>query len=388
MAGSSNAVLKALGRWERKGLLSGESVAALREEVEEETRAATGRMAQFALAATGGAVLIIAGATFLAWVWPGMGYASQSLTLGIVGIMILALGVRLFGPPSLIPVSYLLQLSAPVLILLALAYSENSWPDRTPGGVVAGILGLVVGGGVVRYALKRDPVLGALQAVFSFLFFFLFLDRALGLGIEASLWVMDGMGLLGLAWLGFRLRDPVAPEWTLNTFVAFLYVSLFLVMVSAEILWDLDSTMVIPGDLWLLTVTGISVWALQEGVPLHLQRDWYQRQLAYCLLLAVPFSFMTVLDAMRLGANTAAATLTVIGSLGLWYGIRRGFRAVLVTSCLVLLIAAWYYGVEKAGALGAVLALGGMAAILFFVAARLAPSKAASGSGIAGGGGR
>ena len=81
MARSSSPVLRALDRWERKGLLPRDSAAVLREEVETEIQAATGRMIQFALAATGGAVLIIAGATFLAWVWPEMGYAGQATTL-------------------------------------------------------------------------------------------------------------------------------------------------------------------------------------------------------------------------------------------------------------------------------------------------------------------
>jgi hypothetical protein len=88
--------------------------------------------------------------------------------------------------------------------------------------------------------------------------------------------------------------------------------------------------------------------------------------LAYCIVLAIPFTFMTTLEAMRAGPNTAALTLAAIGGAGLWYSIPRGMRWVLATSCLALLIAAWYYGAEKAGALGAVLALVGMSVILFW----------------------
>ena len=375
MVRSSSPVLRALTRWETKDLVSPELASALREEVEEELKGESQRWAQFALAATGGAVLMIAGATFLAWVWPEMGYAGQSITLGIIGVLVLGLGVRLLGPPRLIPVAYLLQISAPVLLVMALAYSENAWPDRTFGGVVVGVVSLVLPFVIVMLAFRKDPVLGALQAIFSFLFFFLFLDRALGMGMEASLWVLDGLGLLGLGWLGYRLRDPQGPEWILNTFFAFLYASLFLVFLSGELLWDLGEFVIIPADVWLLTVAGVSLWALQEGVPVHLRRDWYERQLAYCIVLAIPFSFITTLEAMSAGPNTAALTLAGIGGAGLWFSIPRGIRSVLLASCLALLIAAWYYGGEKAGALGAVLALTGMSVILFWGAARLGRSR-------------
>jgi hypothetical protein len=366
MSKGSNPVLRALVRWETKDLISSDLAGALREEVEGDLKGESQRWAQFILAATGGAILIIAGATFLAWVWPEMGYASQSLTLGVIGILVLGAGVRLLGPPRLIPVAYLLQISAPVLIIMALAYSENAWPDQTFGGVVAGVMSLAFPLVIVGLALRKDPVLGALQAVFSFLFLFLFLDRALGLDLRTSLWVLDGVGLLGLGWLGYRLRDPQGPDWTLDTFLALLYASLILIFISGEVLWDLESFIIIPADVWLLTVAGISVWALQEGVPVHLQRDWYERQLAYCIVLAIPFTMMTTLEAMRAGPTTTALTLAAIGGAGLWYSIPRGMRWVLATSCLALLIAAWYYGAEKAGALGAVLALTGMSVILFW----------------------
>ena len=244
---------------------------------------------------------------------------------------------------------------------------------------MAGVISLTLPLLIVSLALRKDPVLGALQAVFSFLFLFLFLDRALGLGMETSLWVLDGVGFLGLAWLGYRLRDPQCPEWTLNTFLAFLYASLFLVFLSGEILWEMEEFVIIPADVWLLTVTGVSLWALQEGVPVHLRRDWYERQLAYCIVLAIPFSFITTLEAMSAGPNTAALVLAGIGGAGLWFSIPRGIRSVLLASCLALLIAAWYYGAEKAGALGAVLALTGMSVILFWGASRLGRPRATPG---------
>ena len=368
---NSSPVLRAIGRWVQKGLLSEETARLLRSEVEEDLRSEGQRWTQFALAATGGAILIIAGATFLAWAWPEMGYAGQALSLGVVGALVLGLGVRLLGPPRLVPVAYLLQLSGPFLLLMALAYSENAWADRTFGGIVAGVLALSIPFLSVGLAIRKDPVLGALQAALSFLFLFLFLDRALGLGLRASLWVLDGVGVAGLAWLAFRLRDAKGPPWVLNTFFAVLYASLILMFFTGDILWDLEEFTIIPADIWLLTVAGISVWALQEGVPVHLQRDWYARQLAYCIVVAIPFGFITTLEAMKAGPDIAATLVAGIGVLGLWYSIPRGIRSVLVASCLALLVAAWYYGAEKAGALGAVLALTAMSVLLFWAASKL-----------------
>jgi len=376
MARTSNAVLRALGRWERKGLVTQELGATLRAEVEEELRGESRRWTQFALAGTGGAILIIAGATFLAWAWPEMGYAGQSVALGVIGAVVMALGVRLLGSPRLIPVAYLLQLSGPFLLFMALAYSENAWADKTLGGVVVGALALALPFVTVTLALRKDPVLGALQAAFSFLFFFLFLDRALGLGMETSLWILDGVGLAGLAWLGFRLKDPEGPPWILNTFFAVLYSSLLLVFFSGDLIWELEEFVIIPADVWLLTVAGISLWGLQENVPIRLQRDWFERQLAYCIVLAIPFGFLTTLEAMKAGPNTAALTVAGIGVLGLWFSIPRGIRSVLIASCLALLIAAWYYGAEKAGAMGSVLALTVMAVVLFWASSRLGQGKA------------
>ncbi len=381
--GGSDPVHMALDRWEGKGLLSPDLASVLREEVQEVGRGETVRWAQFALAATAGAILIIAGATFLAWVWPEMSYGGQSAVLGVIGALVMLGGMRLQGRTRLAPVAYLLQISGPILILLALAYSENAWADATPGGVTAGILGLLLPFFTVGFALGKDPVLGSLQAVLSFLFFFLFLDRALGLGLESSLWILDGMGILGLAWLASRLRDPETPEWTLNVFLGLLYASLFLLFVSGEVIWEMEAMVMVPANLWLLMVAGFSVWALQDSAPPRFQKDLFERQLAYLVLTAIPFAFITVLETLELGANSAALTVACVGAAGLWYSIPRGFRWVLVTSCLALLIAAWYYGAEKAGALGAVLALAAMSALLFWISSRMgrAGSKARRATG-------
>lgn len=375
MSPSTNETLKVIGRWEGKGLLPQAVAAVLRAEVEAEGWRESRRWSQYLLAATGGAVLVMAAGTFLAWVWPELGYVGQSVTLAVVGAAVMATGLTFTARARWTAVAYLLQVVGPLMIVMAVAWSENGWPDRTVGAVGAGILALLTSAVAVGYALRKDPLLVALQAPLSFLFIFEFLDRALGLDVKASLWVLDALLVLALAATGFRLRKPGGPPWTLGAFTSFLYASLVLLIFSGVILWDMERYAVIPMDIWLLTVAGISVWGLQGSVPEHLRHEGYERQLAYCILLWVPFGFFTTLGAMRSGPDLAAGGVAAVGGLGLWYALPRGRRAVLVTSCLTLLAAAWYYGSAKGGALGAVLALVAVAGVLFWGSTRMADTR-------------
>jgi hypothetical protein len=300
-----------------------------------------------------------------------MGYGGQSVTLGIIGLLILGLGLRLRGRGRWGPVAYLLQLAGPVLLVMALAYSENAWPDGSFGGIVAGGLGLLIPVALVALSLRRDPVLASLHVVLAFLFLFLFLDRALGLELRTCLWILDGVLVVGLAFLAIRLRDESGPEWVFNFFTALLFAAPVLVAMSGEILWEMEEWTIIPLDVWLIIVTLLSLWAMREEAPVQLKRDWYERQLAYCLVVGIFFAFITTLEAFDAGPNTAALTVAALGGLGLWFALPRGSRPVLLASCLALLIAAWYYGAEKAGALGAVLALSVTSAVLFWGSSRI-----------------
>ena len=377
MPRTSHPVLRALSRWEAKGLLTPEVTAGLRGEMEEELQEEGRRWSQYLLAGTGGAVLIVAGSTFLAWAWPSMGPAGQALSLGVIGLLILGLGIRLPGAGRWVPVAYLLQISGPVLVFMAFVHSERAWPDGTLGGVGAGVLGLVIPLVLVWISLRRDAVLAAIQAALGFLFLYAFFDRALSLDEETILWILDGIMVVGLAGVGYRLKDPEGPEWAMPVFASLVFAALILLIFSGDALWHLDAYTVVPLDIWLITVAGLSFWGLQEGTPAHLRRDWLERVLALCVLLGIAFGFMTTLEALDTGPTAAAMTVGGVGGLGLWYALPRGSREVLVTSCLALLISSWYYGAETGGALGAVLALAIMAAVLFWGSARLGKGAAA-----------
>jgi hypothetical protein len=368
---SSNDVQKAIRRWETKGLIPPPLGDTLRAEVEAEERGESTRWSQYLLAATGGAVLVIAAGTFLAWVWPEMGYGGQAATLGLVGVLVMATGVALGSRQRWRAVSGLLQVAGPVMIIMAAAWSENAWRDRSAAGIAAGLVVLTASALALAAARKQGELLMALQVPLSFLATFEALDRGAGLQVKTILWILDGVLLVALAWTAIRLRKPGGPTWLLGTFTAFLYASLVLLLFSGVIVWDLKRFAIIPVDIWLLAVAGLSMWGLQPDIPEYLRHEAYERQLAWCILLWIPFGFFTTLVSLRSGPSEAALVVAAAGALGLGYALPRGSRAVLVTACITLLAAAWYYGVSKAGALGAVGALAATAVLLLWASSRL-----------------
>jgi hypothetical protein len=383
MIRTSHPVLRALHRWEAKGLLSPDTAEPLRREVEGELRREGRRWSQYLLAATGGAVLIIAGSTFLAWVWPGMGPAGRSLILGAIGLAILGLGLRMPGTGRWAPVAFLLQLCGPVLIFFAMMYSAQAWPDGSAGGIAMGSVGLVLPPVLVYLGLRKHPALAALQLALGFLFLYGFFARALNLPEQTFLWILDGLLLVGLAFLGTRLQDPEGPDWAMPMFASLCLSAFVLLAISGEVIWHMDAYTVIPMDLWLIIVAGLAFWGQQEDAPAHLRRDWFEIVLALCVLAGIVFALTTTLEAFATSPEVAALSVAAVGGLGLWYSLPRGSRVVLVASCIAFLIAAWYYGAEKGGALGSVLALTVMAVVLFWGSSRVgaggdSPSSAAS----------
>jgi hypothetical protein len=291
--------LRAIDRWEGKGILSQPLAVSLRAEVESEGWSESRRWSQYLLAATGGAVLLIAAGTFLAWVLPELGFGGQAITLALAGVVILALGIGFTAWARWRPVAYFLQVAGPIMIVMAAAWSENAWPDRSLQAVAAALVVMIAAVAALAVAVRKDDLLVALQAPLFFLYLFGALDRALGLDTNVILWALDGLLVVALAITGFRLRKPGGPVWLLGAFAAFLYSSLVLMLFSSLVIWDMDRFAVIPLDIWLLAVGGLSVWGLQGSVPEHLRNDAYERQLAYVILLWIPFGFFTTLEAMR-----------------------------------------------------------------------------------------
>ena len=110
--------------------------------------------------------------------------------------------------------------------------------------------------------------------------------------------------------------------------------------------------------------------------PPALQRDWFGHRLAWCVVLAIPLGFLTTLEVMDASPEIAALAVGAIGGSAMAYGLRRE-RSVLVAGCVTLLCAAWCFGVDRGGVLGAVGALAATAALLFWLSARLGRSPSA-----------
>ena len=366
-------VAAALERWERDGRLSTEQVRDLTAEAVAHA-AKSGRSAfQYVVAATGGALVLIAAGVLGDWAWPRMGEEGRTLVLLVAGFIVHLLGLYVEGRDRWKPAGYLLQVAGLLVVLAACVYSEQPWPDMSVPATVIGAACLLLPLLLAYRAIGRDPFMPAVHVALGLAFLAVFLDRATPLSEDAIVWTLDGVLLVIALGLVLRLRRPTggrAEEWALNAFVGALYAGLVLVMLTALGPLDLGKDAAWAFDAWLAVVTALTLWGI-HAAPLALQRDWFGRQLAQCVLFAIPLAFYTTLETLDLPAEAAALTVGGIGGLAMAYALRLEERSVLVAGCLALLSAAWYYGVERGGALGVVAALVATAALLFWLSARL-----------------
>ena len=370
----ADAVDAALDRWERAKLLSPEVAASLRAEAQRHAAQSGRRTAQYALAATGGAVLLVAAGVLGDWLWPRMEVGGRTLVLALVGVAVHGIGLYLRWGERWRPASYLLQTAGLLILLGTYMYSEAAWADVTAGGTVIGVLALMTPlVAAPRSLLRREPVMPGVHLALFLGFLAVFLDRATSLSADAIVWVLDAVLVVLAALLLLELRrarEAEETEWALNAFVMALYAGLVLLITTSMGPLNLEEESVYPIDVWLLLVTGLTLWAI-HGAPPALQRHWYERQLGLAILMWIPLLFFTVDELLDAPSEVAALCIATVGALGLRHAIRYGGRSTLASSCLALTLAAWYYGVDRGGALGAVLALAATAALLFWVSTRV-----------------
>jgi hypothetical protein len=366
------AVEAALDRWEDAGLLSPELASSLRREAQEYAARSSGRTARYALAATGAAVLLVAAGVLADWLWPLLEARTRTLIVGLVGLAVHGLGILLGGRARWRAASVFLQVAGLLVLLGTYMYSEAAWDDGSPGGILVGLLALATPLATApRSLLSRDPFMPAFHLSLLLGFLAVFLDRATPLSADAILWVLDGvLVVLGMLLLRALARDPEGSDWALNAFVMAMYAGLLLVALTGLEVFRLDESTLYGVDAWLLGMTALTLWGIHRAPP-ALQRDWFERQLGGTVLLWIPFLFATCIELWDAPAELTALLVGGVGAAGLWHSVRFGGRQTLVASCLAVLAAAWYYGIERGGALGVVLSLGLSAAFLFWVSTRI-----------------
>lgn len=381
MSRDADAVFEAIDRWERSALIDAETARALRREAEETAEAGTRRLSQYVLAATAGTVLLIAGGVFLGWSWPLLGDPARATLLGLVALAVLFLGARMERGRRWLPVSYLMQTAALGLLLTAFVYSERAWGDVTLGGIVAGILALAVPIVLAPRAMRRSAVMPAVHLAFALAFLAVFLDRATPLSEDTIVWTLDAV-LLGAVLVLMRMlrNDPEGERhpWLLNAFVTAISAGFVLIGLTAVGPLGLEDEAVLPLDLWLLLAVTLTVRGIASD-ELGARRAWLGTLLSYQVLLAVPFGFYTALEYLDGPPELAALLVGGVGVVAFGYGNRKGIRPVMATSALAFVAAAWFWGVERGGALGAVLALGLTAAGLFWISGRAGTPDAPEG---------
>jgi hypothetical protein len=366
-------VAEALERWRDVGLVSPIQADALRAEAEAHARGSGRRGFQYVLAATGGLVVLIAAGMLADWAWPRLGDPGRCFVLAAAGFVVHLLGLQLEERDRWRPAAYLMQTSGLLILLFAFGYSERPWADLTTPAIAIGFVGLVLPLLLTWRAIGRDPFMPAVHLAIGLGFLAMFLERATPLDEDGIIWVLDAVLLVIGLGLVMRLRRSEGgrdEEWALNAFVAALYAGFVLVSLTAGVVFDLEDGTIWAMDAWLLGIVALTLWGIHRAPP-ALQREWFGLQLAWCVLMAIPLAFLTTLQALDSSAEVAALAAAGLGGVAMAYGLRREERAVLIAGCFALVIAAWYYGVDRGGVLGAIGAFAATAALLFWLSARL-----------------
>lgn len=375
MSQVSRSVFEAIERWEDKALITHDFADRLKREVVDAAEAGTVRLSQYIVAGTAAVVTLIAAGVFLDWAWPRMDDGMRTLLLAAVGLGVHLWGVRLENAHRWIPASLLMQTAGLGVIMAAAIFSEKAWPDLTAGGIAAGVVGLAVPAVLAPRTFRRNVLMPAVHLCFALEFVWLFLDRATPLSADAIIWSVDAVLVAVSAAMVFILRkdpDGKLHPWALNAFVLAVYAAAVLIVLTCSEALDMkdEAGVAYPLDVWLFLVVALTLWGIHRS-PLGLRRDWFESQLAYCVLLWVPLGFFTAMEALDGGSELALILVGSVAVLGFAYAMEYRSRRILATSALAFILAVWFWAADRGGALGVVAGLAFAAAFLFWLSGRV-----------------
>ena len=374
---SKSDIDSALRRWRDSGLISAELAERLLAEHDSSRQAGRRRFLQYAVSGTAGIILVIAAVTFFAWSWPNLGPGVRTCVIAGAGTGTLLLGMRLETARRFVPVTYALQTTGLILLLAAFMYSTEAWENTTAGGVVVGLLALATPAATIPVFVRRNAVMPAVSAALAYVFLAAFLFRAFDLDADIVIWILDGALVATLAVLGFLLHPGRAESVSRRALYAFavsLYAGYPMVGMTAVGPLELDDNALLALDVWLLVVTALALWGIHRA-PAALRSARYVYHVAASVLLAIPLGFGTTLGVYEMPPLGAAAVIAAAGAAGLWYGLARDARVLVLCSCATILSAAWYLGVDEGERLGTVLALAFTAILFFWVSTRLGRTR-------------
>ena len=372
MSREADSVFGAIDRWERAGLIDGQLAGDLRVEVSGQATESTRNLAQYVLAVTGAAVLILAGGVFLEWAWPLMGIETRTALLAGMGVGVIVGGVSMESGERWRPAAYLMQTAGLVLLLVAFVYGKGAWQDQTLGGVLSGVVALVLPIVLAPRAMKRNVVMPAVHLAMSLAFLAVFLDRATGMSGESIVWILDGVLLVSIAGLiHLLLGDPDGERhpWALNAFVAALGAGFVLVGWTAFEVLSMSDDALLALDAWLALTAGLTLWGMHRA-PAGLRRAWFGRFLAQLMFVWIVLGSLTVSATFNGEPELALLLVGGVGVLGFIHGDRHGIDALMGAGALAFIVPVWWWAVERGGALGGVAALLGTAALLFWASGR------------------
>lgn len=372
MSNDADAVHEAIGRWERSSLIDAGTARRLRAEVDAASSQASRRLSQYVLATTGAVVLVLAGGVFTEWAWPLLNDEGRSLVLALTGLALLVWGARMELTARWTPAAYLMQTGGLALLLAAYVYSAQVWEEGTLAGTLVGIASLATPVVLAPRAMRRSAVMPAVHLVAGLAFLAVFLDRSTPLSGDDIIWTLDAVLLASILVLLRVLaqdRQGVRYPWALNAFVvAMLAGFVFVPLTSVEVLGLSDETLYAL-DLWLGLCAALTLWGIHRA-PAGLRRAWFGRLVAWEMLAWIVLGSLTVGEAMDAPPEVALLLVGGVGAAAFLHGERHGLRSLMAAGSLGFIVPVWWWSVERAGALGAVLALLGTAAFLFWASGR------------------